>query len=136
MPKGFAHSAFAFRRVTDEGSQEISDFYWNIDWVKLPSLPPDTALFHAQYHQCTPCSGWYKGNFYGNNFKEAHQDPRWRNTSGAGNYVMLEARGDGQFVGVTFPVFQNQWGGWNEGDEMMWTGGTWRCRFDSGSRLR
>jgi len=24
--------------VTNEGSKEVSDYYWNIDWVKLPSL--------------------------------------------------------------------------------------------------
>ena len=106
--------------VTNEGSQEISDFYWNIDWVKLQTLAPDTAYFHAQYSQCSPCQGWYHGNFYGNNFTEARKDPRWRNTSGDGNYVFLEASGVGHFVGVTFSVFQNQWGGWNEGDEMIW----------------
>ena len=106
--------------VTNEGRQEITDFYWNIDWVKLPALAPDTAYFHAQYRQATPCQGWYKGNFYGNDFSEARRDPRWLNTSGAGNYVFLETRGDGHFVGVTLSVFQNQWGGWNEGDEMIW----------------
>jgi hypothetical protein len=26
--------------VTNEGRQEITDFYWNIDWVKLPALAP------------------------------------------------------------------------------------------------
>ena len=109
--------------VTNEGSQNISDFYWNIDWVGRPSIPPGTAYFHAQYRQCTPCSGWYKGNFYGNDFSEARKDPRWYNKSGDGNYIMLQAQGDGQFVGVTFSVFQNQWGGWNEGDEMMWIDG-------------
>ncbi len=109
--------------VTNEGSQEISDFYWNIDWVRLPSLSPDTAYFHAQYRQCTPCKGWYKGNFYSNNFEEARGDPRWKNTSGEGNYIWLTATGEGQFVGVTFSVFQNQWGGWNEGDEMIWLDG-------------
>lgn len=109
--------------VTNEGSQTISDFYWNIDWVSLPALPAGTAYFHAQYRQCTPCSGWYKGNFYGNDFGEARKDPRWRNQSGDGNYVMLQTQGDGQFVGVTFSVFQNQWGGWNEGDEMIWIDG-------------
>jgi len=106
--------------VTNEGRQEITDFYWNIDWVKLPALAPDTAYFHAQYRQDTPCRGWYKGNFYGNDFSEARRDPRWLNTSGTGNYVFLETRGDGHFVGVTLSVFQNQWGGWNEGDEMIW----------------
>ena len=109
--------------VTNEGTLEISDFYWNIDWVTLPALPPSTAYFHAQYRQCAPCKGWYQGNFYGNNFSEARQDPRWRNASGAGNYTFLETQGDGQFVGVTFSVFQNQWGGWNEGDEMIWIDG-------------
>ena len=26
-------------------------------------------------------------------------------------------------MGVTFSVFENQWGGWNEGDEMIWIDG-------------
>ena len=109
--------------VTNEGDKEITDYYWNIDWVKLRSLPPETAYFHAQYRQCTPCQGWYKGNFYGNDFTEARKDPRWLNKSGEGNYVFLEAKGDGQFAGLTLSVFENQWGGWNEGDEMMWIDG-------------
>lgn len=109
--------------VTNEGQQEITDFYWNIDWVRRPSLPTGAAYFHAQFRQCTPCTGWYKGNFYGNNFDEARRDPRWKNKSGAGNYVLLAAEGEGQFVGVTLSVFQNQWGGWNEGDEMIWIDG-------------
>jgi hypothetical protein len=109
--------------VTNEGSQEAGDFYWNIDWVKLPALAPETAYFHAQYRQCTPCQGWFKGNFYGNNFSAARKDPRWLNTTGEGNYLMLDTAGNGQFVGVTFSVFQNQWGGWNEGDEMIWVDG-------------
>ena len=81
------------------------------------------GYFHAQYHQCTPCQGWYHGNFYGNDFSEARKDPRWHNISGEGNYVFLDADRDGQFVGVTLSVFQNQWGGWNEGDEMIWLDG-------------
>lgn len=109
--------------VTNEGSKEVTDYYWNIDWVRLPSLPPSTAYFHAEYRQCAPCKGWYKGNFYGNDFSEAHKDPRWFNKSGEGNYVILDAQGDGQFVGLTFSVFQNQWGGWNEGDDMIWIDG-------------
>jgi hypothetical protein len=109
--------------VTNEGHQEITDFYWNIDWVKLPALPADTVYFHAQYRQSAPHQGWYKGNFYGNDFTEARRDPRWRNPSGKDNYVFLDARGDGHFVGVTLSVFQNQWGGWNEGDEMIWIDG-------------
>jgi hypothetical protein len=109
--------------VTNEGSLEISDFYWNIDWVKVPSLAPETIYFHAQYRQETPHQGWFKGNFYGNDFTEARRDPQWQNVSGEGNYVFLDARGDGHLVGVTLSIFQNQWGGWNEGDEMFWIDG-------------
>ena len=67
--------------VTNEGREEITDVYWNIDWVKLPAIPPDTAYFHAQYRQAAPFHGWYKGNFYGNDFSEARRDPRWLNTT-------------------------------------------------------
>jgi hypothetical protein len=109
--------------VTNEGNDEITDFYWNVDWVKVPSISEDTGYFHAQYRQCTPCKGWYKGNFYSNNFSDARKDPRWKNKTGDGNYVFMTAEGEGQFVGVTLSVFQNQWGGWNEGDEMFWIDG-------------
>jgi hypothetical protein len=115
--------------VTHEGTRDVNAFYWNIDWIKLPGLPASSTYFHAQYRQCTPCSGWYKGNFYGNNFTEARQDPRWRNVSGDANYTMLSAQGDGHFVGVTLSVFQNQWGGWNEGDEMIWIDGESKPRI-------
>lgn len=123
-----AYFPMPFRRhgritITNEGSLEITDLYWNIDWMKLRSLPEDAAYLHAQYRQCAPCNGWYKGNFYSNDFREARKDPRWLNKSGKGNYVLLEAKGDGQFAGVTLSVFQNQWGGWNEGDEMIWIDG-------------
>jgi len=121
FPMPFAHSGRI--TVTNEGEKDASDFYFNIDWVRLPALPDDTAYFHAQYRQCAPCQGWYHGNFYGNNFHEAHQDPHWKNVSGQNNYKFLEAQGDGQFIGVTLSVFQNQWGGWNEGDEMFWIDG-------------
>jgi hypothetical protein len=121
FPMPFARSARV--TVSNEGAQDATDFYWNIDWVKLSSLPDRTAYFHAQYRQCTPCQGWYKGNFYGNDFSEARKDPRWKNASGEHNYSFLEAKGEGQFVGVTLSVLQNQWGGWNEGDEMMWVDG-------------
>jgi hypothetical protein len=121
FPMPFAHSAKI--TVTNEGRKDAGDFYFNIDWVRLPVLPPDTAYFHAQYRQCTPCKGWYHGDFYSNNFHQAHQDPRWKNISGDSNYTFLQAKGEGQFVGVTLSVFENQWGGWNEGDEMFWIDG-------------
>src|ERR1035441_6386158 len=37
--------------------------------------------------------------------------------------VILETSGDGQFAGVMMSIFNNQWGGSNEGDEMIWIEG-------------
>jgi hypothetical protein len=109
--------------VTYEGAKPVDDFYWNIDWVKRNSLPTNSAYFHAQYRQATPHDGWFKGNFYGNDFSEARKDPRWFNKSGENNYVILETSSEGQFAGVMMSIFNNQWGGWNEGDEMIWIDG-------------
>ena len=109
--------------ITNEGSKPITDYYWNIDWVKPPSISPKAAYFHAQYRQCAPCKGWYNGNIYGNDFSGAHKDPRWFNKTGENNYVVLDAKGEGQFVGMMLSVFNNQWGAWNEGDDMIWIDG-------------
>ncbi len=109
--------------ITHQGQKPITDFYWNLDWVKLASLATNAAYLHAQYRQAVPHPGWYKGNFYGNDFAEARKDPRYLNKAGEGNYVIIEAKGEGQFVGVMLSVLNNQWGGWNEGDEMIWIDG-------------
>lgn len=123
----FAHTGKI--TVTNEGTEDVSDFYWNIDWIKIRELPANSSYFHAQYRQCSPCKGWFKGNFYSNNFTEARKDNRWKNVTGEGNYLLLGAQGDGQVIGVTLSVFQNQWGGWNEGDEMIWIDGEQQPRI-------
>ena len=40
--------------ITNEGSQPISAFYYNIDWQKHQSLPQDVAYFYAEYRQAVP----------------------------------------------------------------------------------
>jgi hypothetical protein len=42
-----------------------------------------------------------------------------KNLTGEGNYVWLEAKGKGHFVGVTMSVLQNQDNWWGEGDDMF-----------------
>lgn len=101
--------------VTNEGEQAIDAFYYNIDWEKHRSLPENIAYFHAQYRQATPTKGWandwkYNGDAHINN-KE--------NKTGENNYVILEAKGRGHYVGVTHSIVQNQGDWWGEGDEMI-----------------
>lgn len=49
--------------------------------------------------------------------------------SGENNYLILDAKGEGQFVGVMLSVFNNQWGAWNEGDDMIWIDGQQQPRI-------
>lgn len=95
--------------VTNEGHERIDSLYWNIDWRKYASaLPPNTAYFHAQYRQAAP--------------NVAVPDAKV-NLDGKNNYVWLEARGRGHFVGVTMSVIENADGWWGEGDDMFFVDG-------------
>ena len=114
FPMPYAHHARI--TVTNEGKQALRSLYWNIDYrANAQPLPDDTLYFHAQYRQAQPNTGW-TGNWYENgdpivNYK--------RNLDGKDNYTWFEAKGRGQFVGVTFSVLQNQDGWWGEGNDMF-----------------
>ena len=118
FPMPYAHHA----RVTveNQGKQPIWGLFFNIDYRKdhVP-LPEETLYFHAQYRQAQPNRG-LAPDFTNN------QDLRadgLTNVDGRDNYVWMEARGKGQFVGVTMSVLQNQDSWWGEGDEMFFIDG-------------
>ncbi|MBC9795724.1 glycoside hydrolase family 172 protein [Sinomicrobium weinanense] len=111
--------------ITNEGKQAIDAFYYNIDWEKHQSLPEDIGYFHAQYRQAQPTDGWTSDwNLNG--------DPKINdkaNATGEGNYVIMEARGKGHFIGVTHSIIQNQGDWWGEGDEMIYIDGAEKPRI-------
>ena len=39
--------------ITNEGTRRVG-LYYHVDWEKVPSLPPNTAYFHAWYRQALP----------------------------------------------------------------------------------
>jgi hypothetical protein len=102
--------------ITNEGKDQIDSLYYNIDYrIESHPLPPDTLYFHAEYRQAQPNHGWTT-QWYGNgdplvNYK--------RNLDGKDNYVWFEARGHGQYIGVTMSILQNQDAWWGEGDDMF-----------------
>jgi len=106
--------------VTNEGSENLDDFYFNIDYQALnKDLPADTMYFHAQYRQATPNKGW-TSDWTSNDTPAVTAK---KNLDGEGNYVWLEAAGQGHYVGVTMSVLQNQDGWWGEGDDMFFVDG-------------
>ena len=95
--------------VTNEGHDPIRALYFNIDYRAYQKpLPADTLYFHAQYHQCAPCQA-VEGD--------------GKNLDGKDNYVWVNAKGRGQFVGVTMSILENADGWWGEGDDMFFVDG-------------
>jgi len=106
--------------VTNEGSEKVGAFYFNIDYRAYSKpLPADTLYFHAQYRQAAPNAGW--SNRWRDNGDPMVNDKK--NLNGEGNYVWMEATGRGHYVGVTMSVLQNQDGWWGEGDDMFFIDG-------------
>ncbi|HEU5340996.1 glycoside hydrolase family 172 protein [Edaphobacter sp.] len=118
FPMPFRHHARI--TVTNEGKQRVGSFYYNIDYrTYTHPLPDDTVYFHAEYRQAQPNRGW-TNNWISNG------DPLVNNKTnpdGKDNYVWMEAKGRGQYVGVTMSVLQNQDGWWGEGDDMFFIDG-------------
>jgi hypothetical protein len=106
--------------ITNQGSENVDAFYFNIDYQALSKdFAADTLYFHAQYRQATPAKGW-TSDWESN---DAPAVTAKKNLDGEGNYVWLEATGQGHFVGVTMSILQNQDGWWGEGDDMFFIDG-------------
>ncbi len=106
--------------VTNEGAGDVPAFYFNIDYRAFAKpLSADLLYFHAQYRQASPNHGWT--NQWQSNGDRIVEDKK--NLGGEDNYLWLEAKGRGHFVGVTMSVLQNQDGWWGEGDDMFFIDG-------------
>jgi len=85
--------------ITNEGRRRCSNLYYHVDWEKLPSLPEHTPYFHARYRQMLPAPADGK------------------------NYVFLETKGKGHYVGTVLSVVQAEAGWFGEGDDYFWVDG-------------
>ena len=84
--------------VTNEGAKRVRSFYYQIDYTEVPELPADTAYFCAQYNQAFP------------------------ETLGE-DYLILDAEGQGHYVG-TFMAVQSRSPYWfGEGDARIYVDG-------------
>ena len=90
--------------------------WYHVDYETYDAPPPDDALrFHAQWRQERPTVA--VGEHPNRQLHAA------RNLDGTENYVALEARGEGQMVGLVLEI-NNVAGGWyGEGDDMVFVDG-------------
>ena len=84
--------------IVNESEKPLSLLYYNIDWIKKDKLPDDTPYFHAQYRQEYPVE---KGK----------------------DYVLLETKGKGHYVGTVLAVRTRSPAWFGEGDEKIYIDG-------------
>lgn len=104
-------------------------FYYYVDYVEKP-VPEDAFRFHAQFRREMPT----KGLIHLEGLKAEHDKQDYaffandivnavKNLDGADNYILLEAEGEGHYVGCNLsidnidPIPGNSWFG--EGDDMF-----------------
>ena len=91
-----------FRRglitVTNEGEKNVRSFYYQIDYTRADHLPEGTAYFHAQYRQEFP------------------------ETLGR-DYLILDAEGQGHYVGTVMSVQSRSPYWFGEGDARIYVDG-------------
>jgi hypothetical protein len=95
-PMPFARSARIV--VANDNPDRSTGLYWQVDWTELPSLPPDTAYFHARYRQEHPA---VMGR----------------------DYLIADLEGRGQYVGTVMSVTTAQDGWFGEGDDFFYIDG-------------
>lgn len=84
--------------VTNESDAPCRSFYYYVDWQKHPSLPEDSAYFHAMYRQEYPC---IMGQ----------------------NYLLADIEGRGHYVGTVQSVYHTSAGWYGEGDDFFFIDG-------------
>lgn len=84
--------------IVNQGTKAINLLYYNIDWIELDHLPKDTPYFFAQYRQEYPVA---KGK----------------------DYVILDTKGRGHFVGAVLAVRSRSPSWFGEGDEKIYIDG-------------
>jgi hypothetical protein len=84
--------------IVNQSEKAINLLYYNIDWIKKDRLPKDTPYFYAQYRQEYPVQ---KGQ----------------------DYVLLETKGKGHYVGTVLAIRTRSPMWFGEGDEKIYING-------------
>jgi hypothetical protein len=95
--------------------------YFYIDYeLSNEPQPSDAGYFHAEWRRENPFGGW--GHEVRVNTPCANIVNKER-TAWDNNYVILETKGQGHYIGCNLSVtnFQGTW--WGEGDDMIWVDG-------------
>jgi hypothetical protein len=94
--------------------------YYYVDYETYDEPPEQPhGYFHAEYRRANPFRGWGGDLSIG----EAARFPNTERCAWENNYVILETKGKGHYIGCNMSVvnFRGDW--WGEGDDMIWVDG-------------
>ena len=118
----YARMPFKERAVVELVNQsgERHGQYFYIDYETFDDPQPAAGYFHAEFRRTNPFGGW--GNEILGNSPEADIANK-RKQAWNSNYVILQTKGRGHYIGCNLSVsnFQGTW--WGEGDDMIWVDG-------------
>ena len=98
--------------IENQTGETIDKFYFYVDYIEMNKLPEDAGRFHAWYnHTLTEPSSenWTGEDLF--------------NKTGENNYVFLETKGKGHFVGINYYVHSPNPIWYGEGDDMWFIDG-------------
>lgn len=103
--------------IINENDRPVGLFF-HIDYELYKKEVEDIVYFHANWTREKRCTGW--GSDVCVNTPEVNEVP---NLDGKDNYVFLDIKGKGHYVGCNLSVihFQGSW--WGEGDDMIFIDG-------------
>lgn len=105
--------------VNESGEMHPQYFYIDYETYDSPQ-PGDDLYFHAEFRRQNPFGGWAHEIMVNTPEADVVNKERvaWNN-----NYVILETKGRGHYIGCNLSVtnFQGTW--WGEGDDMIWVDG-------------
>ena len=109
--------------LTNDGTQDVPNLYFHVDYQEYRDAQrvADQGRFHAQWrHEQTRAI--------------PESESAGKNVDGKNNYLFMEARGKGQYVGTILNVFGLSTGWWGEGDDMFFVDGEMSRATINGTR--
>jgi len=97
-------------------------FYFFVDYEEYEKPNEKELRFHARWNRENPCQGISDAEMSNEEYEFGG-----KNTSGQGNYLILEAEGKGHYVGCNLNVHNlrltDKWNWYGEGDDMIFVDG-------------
>lgn len=109
--------------VKNECDTDISHLYYHIDYEEYEELQDEVGRFHAAWRRENPTDGLDYSEPI--DFRKIWREER--NIDGRGNYLILEAKGRGHYVGCHVDLHNlrvtDEFNWYGEGDEMIFIDG-------------